>query len=356
MSETLVIADQGNFWTGTSRRKQENGTVAGPAMFVQYQIPAELRHPYPVVLVHGGGGQGTDYMSTPDGRPGWATRLVQQGFAVYLVDRPGFGRSPQPPTSAPVPPPTYEQVAARFSAPASAGGYPQARLHTQWPGDGEAGDPALDQFMASQRAIVWDMTTTQEAMRRCGAELLDRIGPAILLTHSMGGAFGWVVADARPGLVRSIVAVEPAGPPFAELPGLGGLPWGLTAVPLAYDPPVSDASELVRELRPAPGPDLTDCYVQAEPARRLPNLTGFPIAVVTAEASWIAQHDHGTVDFLAQAGADVDHLRLEKLGVHGNGHLMMAERNSDEVLGVIVDWLDSRVAPPAGTGEPVTAD
>ena len=43
--------------------------------------------------------------------------------------------------------------------------------------------------------------------------LLDKIGPAILLTHSQSGAFGWPVADARPDLVKAIVAVEPNGPP-----------------------------------------------------------------------------------------------------------------------------------------------
>lgn len=345
MSEPLMIAEQGDFWTGLSRQEHASGTVAGAAMYVQYQIPVDAR-PYPIVLVHGGGGQATDYLSTPDGRPGWATRLLQRGFAVYTVDRPGFGRSPyHPDVLGPVPaPPTYEQISAMFSAPAKAGRYPQARLHDQWPGGGEIGDPALDTFMASQAANPLDLAATHELMRRCGAELLDRIGPAILMTHSMGGAFGWVVADARPGLVKSIIAVEPIGPPFMEFPdGRGGLPWGLTAIPLTYDPPAADASELATEVRPAPGPDLLDCKVQAEPARKLPNLSGFPIVVVTAEASWIAQHDHGVVDFLAQAGANAEHLRLEELGIHGNGHVMMGEKNSDEVLGAIVGWLDEHL-------------
>jgi pimeloyl-ACP methyl ester carboxylesterase len=343
----LVIAEQGYFWVGVSRSRQQHGTVVGAAMYVQYQIPAEIRHPYPVVMVHGGGGQGTDWLGTPDGRPGWATRFLEHGYPVYVVDRPGFGRSPCHPDviGPPAPPPTYERLSAMFSAPASARQYPQARLHTQWPGSGEIGDPALDQFAASQAAIVADMAWTHRQMQSCGAELLDRIGPAVLMTHSMGGAFGWVVADARPGLVKGIVAVEPVGPPFVEglLDGRHGLPWGITAIPLTYDPPASDPSELARELRPAPGPGLLDCYVQTEPARQLPHLTGFPIVVVTAEASWIAQTDHGIVDFLVQAGANAEHLRLEEAGVHGNGHIMMGEKNSDEVVQVIFDWLDAHV-------------
>ena len=67
------------------------------------------------------------------------------------------------------------------------------------------------------------------------------------------------------------------------------------------------------------------------------------IAVVTAEASWCAQHDHGTVDYLRQAGADVEHLRLEQAGIHGNGHAMMNEKNSDEVAAYIAGWIEGKV-------------
>jgi hypothetical protein len=45
------------------------------------------------------------------------------------------------------------------------------------------------------------------------------------------------------------------------------------------------------------------------------------------------------VDFLAQAGCTVEHVRLEDKGVHGNGHAMQLESNSDEVAGVIESWL-----------------
>ena len=50
--------------------------------------------PYPIVIVHGGGGQGLDWLARPDGGPGWVTYLLQEGYRVYLVDRPGHGRSP----------------------------------------------------------------------------------------------------------------------------------------------------------------------------------------------------------------------------------------------------------------------
>ena len=71
---------------------------------------------------------------------------------------------------------------------------------------------------------------------------------------------------------------------------------------------------------------------------QLPNLTGFPIVVVTAEASWMATDNHGTVDFLRHSGAQVEHVRLEDRGVRGNVHAMMLEINSDSVAEVLCDW------------------
>jgi pimeloyl-ACP methyl ester carboxylesterase len=344
MADPLVLADQGFFFTGLRESTHPHGTAV-TGMHVQYQIPAEVRHPHPVVMVHGGGGQALDYLGTPDGRPGWATLFVKEGYAVYVVDRPGMGRSPyHPDLLGPAsPPPVYEGMVTGFASPATAPWpypYPQARLHSQWPGTGRPGDPALARFLAGSEPMVGDLTAAQEEMRRAGADLLDRIGPAVLLTHSMGGAFGWLVADARPGLVKAIVAVEPIGPPFAELPGLGTLSWGLTSIPVTFDPPASDPAELRTQRRAAPAPDLAAAVVQAEPARRLPHLAdGVPVAVVTAEASWHAQTDWAVVEFLRQAGVDATHIELAELGIHGNGHLMMLERNNAEIAAAISAWL-----------------
>jgi hypothetical protein len=84
--------------------------------------------------------------------------------------------------------------------------------------------------------------------------------------------------------------------------------------------------------------------VQKEPARQLPNLASLPVAVVTSEASAWSMHDHGTVDFLTQAGVKAVHLRLEENGIHGNGHLMMQEKNSDAVAAFLENWIAEHVA------------
>jgi hypothetical protein len=86
----LDIADWSYFWYGVERVKLARGTVVnGGQMFVERWIPTQVRHPYPVVLIHGGYGQGSDWLSTPDGRHGWATRLLEEGYKVYVIDRPG---------------------------------------------------------------------------------------------------------------------------------------------------------------------------------------------------------------------------------------------------------------------------
>jgi pimeloyl-ACP methyl ester carboxylesterase len=78
------------------------------------------------------------------------------------------------------------------------------------------------------------------------AALLGRIGPAIIVTHSQSGPFGWLIADARLRLVKAVVAAQPAGPPFenAVFETKKAHAWGVTDIPSTYNPPVNDPAEL----------------------------------------------------------------------------------------------------------------
>jgi len=185
---------------------------------------------------------------------------------------------------------------------------------------------------------------------------LRRSAPAsCLLVHSQAGAFGWPVADARPDLVRAILAIEPNGPPAhgVEFTGAPGwfkegpiaLTYGITSAPLNYSPPVKDASDMkfVREEK-AEGPDLITCWKQAEPARQLPNLQRMPILILMAEASYHAPYDHCTVKYLQQAGVKPTFIRLADRGVKGNSHVMMMEKNNKDSAAVIAEWLEKSVA------------
>ena len=171
-----------------------------------------------------------------------------------------------------------------------------------------------------------------------GAERLDRIGPAIISVHSAGGPFSWLVANERPSLVKAIVNVEGAGAPFTPQ-----TPWGLTEIPLAFDPPVSDPKELQTvTVNPPEASGMQPHKLQAEPARKLKNLQGIPIAYVTAESSGRTQSP-AVVAFLKQAGCDVIDFQLKDHGILGNGHFMMLESNRRQVFDLIRGWIDENV-------------
>jgi pimeloyl-ACP methyl ester carboxylesterase len=238
----------------------------------------------------------------------------------------------------------------RFTAPEKSNMWPQAKLHTQWPGGGQAGDPVFDQFYASQFPSLSSFPKQQQLNTAAGIALFDKIGPAVLMIHSQSGTFIWPIADARPNLVRAVIAVEPNGPPVYET-DLKGAPawfadmgikkrWGLGEMPITYDPPLKDGEELavVRQDKPD-GPDLVRCWQQAEPARKLPKLAGIPMLIVVSEASYHASYDHCTANWLTQAGVRNTMIRLGDAGVHGNGHMMMLEKNSDDIAAVMRGWL-----------------
>src|SRR5882762_9724825 len=44
-----------------------------------------------VVLIHGGVHTGVCWTSRPDGQPGWAQHLAEQGWSAFVVDWPGVG-------------------------------------------------------------------------------------------------------------------------------------------------------------------------------------------------------------------------------------------------------------------------
>ena len=116
---------------------------------------------------------------------------------------------------------------------------------------------------------------------------------------------------------------------------------GLGEVALSYEPSLAgDAKlEFVRQEKPdADG--LVRCWRQQEPARKLPNLARIPAVIVVAEASYHAAYDHCTAAYLEQAGVRNTLIRLADVGVRGNGHMMMIEKNNAAIAGVIAQWLD----------------
>jgi pimeloyl-ACP methyl ester carboxylesterase len=348
----LSIARQGYLFAGGKYSTVNGRQVMTGHLYAEFQIPSRQLHSWPIVMIHGGSQSGTNFTGTPDGREGWAQFFLRLGYAVYVVDQPGRGRAAyEPDRYGPATRVNLENTERRFVAPERYKLWPQAHLHTQWPGRGVPGDPVFDQFYSSQVPAIEDFTLQQLLNRDAILALLEKIGPAILLTHSQSGTFGWPVADARPDLVKAILAVEPNGPPFFDLQNVPGpewfrsaptqaRPWGITAAPLSYSPPAANASDLViiQQERPD-GPDLAKCWIQRSPERQLPSLQKVPILILTAEASYHAPYDHCTVRYLEHAGVRPTWIKLADIGIRGNGHMMMLEKNNMEIAAIMSGWL-----------------
>ncbi len=258
------ITRAGYVYVGGRYQKLGDKTVMVGQMFVQSRTPAKITQPYPVVMVHGLAQTGVNFLATADGRPGWVQRFVEKGYQVYVVDQVGRGRSgTNPEVYGP-----YDRLGTRslektYTAPEVYDLFPQAKLHTQWPGGpGVQGNAAFDQFFASQVPFLANGQQTEELVDPALVALLEKIGPAILLTHGQGALFGWAASDARPDLVKAHVSVEPNGPPFFDVQFRGGKEfweksgdgraraYGLTRMPLTFEPPVKAPEDLVVAQQP----------------------------------------------------------------------------------------------------------
>lgn len=328
----LVVAEQGSFSVGGHTVKGEGvfdptkspaGTNEGQTfwvdqMYVQYQKPENPRR-YPLVLVHGGGGTGRVWESTPDGREGYQSIFLRRGYSVYIVDFPRRGRAGQPTFNGP-----FGQLDGRQVVPNQTGKtgvefgwtrwrlgpvYPQEFPVQQFPMD----RASVDQFFQSLVPTVSDdATVITDAL----VALLDKIGPAIVVTHSQSGLFGWLLATRRPTLVKAVVSYEP-GFLFAA----GALP-----------PPV---------------PLYTGTMTAGNtvPAAAFANLARMPLQVVYGDniptspiPDLVADGRRAQVVVSAQfeaaveaVGGDVEVLMLPDAGLFGNSHFMFSDRNNLEV-------------------------
>ncbi|KAL5327580.1 hypothetical protein ACEPPN_005281 [Leptodophora sp. 'Broadleaf-Isolate-01'] len=342
-----AFASREYFYIGGSYVNTSTGHLFMDQMYVEKLSPTAPSQPYPVVLIHGQAQTGTNWLNKPDGNPGWASFFLKKGYEVYIIDQTERGRSAwNPAGGTSMSTYTAEIIESRFTASREYNLWPQAQLHTQWPGPGLMGDPIFDQYYASTVQFQSNTVAQERKMQAAGSALLKKIGPAVLISHSQGGLMPWVIADVVPDLVKAIVTIEPTGPPFIDAVFNNGStrPWGLTNIPLTYSPaPTSLTAPLQTQIIPTNSSSLTSCIVQASPARQLVNFKNIPVLVENGEASYHAVYDDCTWEFLVQAGVPAERLRLEDVGIHGNGHLQFMEMNSDDIATVLEAWISSKV-------------
>ncbi|MHB1936742.1 MAG: alpha/beta hydrolase family protein [Acidobacteriaceae bacterium] len=355
---TKNLGSMGDFYVGGEWAGKPGSQVMSGAIFVEAWVPKKVQHPYPIVFVQGGGGQTLlASVQTPDGRPGWAYDFLNAGYTVYMVDAPGTGRSAYfpglyPPLTPPRPATQLEEewTGGLPPAPQTEKAWPQWKKHTEWPGTsphkGKIGDPIFDYYAKTE--VQYVAGYQEKLFSDALIQLLDLIGkPVIMLVNSGYAPSGWVAADARPNLIKGVIAVEPWAPPIenAELVQTGpGRLWGLSNLPLHYDPPITSPAQLhpVRQKN-APKPGLVPCWLQQEPAHKLKNMEAFPVLDVSGEASYHRPYARCVAEWLNQAGVKTTYVNLEDVGLRGNGHQMMSEKNSAGIAKFFMQWLDKNV-------------
>ncbi|HET7158600.1 MAG TPA: hypothetical protein VFI62_06370, partial [Burkholderiales bacterium] len=170
------VARQGYFYVGGRYVGEPGREAMIGQMYVEVWSPRVVRHPYPLVFFHGASSTGTTWMQTPDGRRGWAHHFVDQGYIVYITDQPARGRSMYNAQH------QGKQIFAVASntervntAARELGTWPQAKLHTQYPGEGpdrgKRGNPVFDAAYARTVAYLASNSETQQLVQNAGTAL-----------------------------------------------------------------------------------------------------------------------------------------------------------------------------------------
>lgn len=272
-----------------------NGQYMVEQMYVQYFLPKNRKGKLPLLMWHGGGLTGVTYESTPDGREGWLNMFVRYGWDVYNSDATERGRSgfappdvwPGEPTFLP-----YQDPFERFRIGDGPGSWN--------PDPAKAKVIAGNQFPVEAYANYMRQTvprwlSTDAAVIAAYTALVDKICPCVILAHSQGGAFAFKVAEQRPDKIKAIVAIESA-----------------TAGIVANAPKLKDVPVLM----------VFGDYVEQHPR-------------------WAAfkKIDTEYANAIKAAGGTVDWINLPEIGIKGNSHMLMQDKNNAEVAAVIQKWL-----------------
>ena len=196
-----MLAESGVYAGGRYDKDHPDQHFVGQ-MYVEYQIPAEQRHPYPIVLIHGGGQTGA--AGRRHRTAGQAGRSISSTRLCRLCRGSGRAR-----TFALQPRSLWrdERAAAwlcvqKFTAQEKEKLWPQAALHTQWPGTASRAIPPSTNIGPSNIPGMENRVMQAQMNIDALAALLDRIGPSIILVHSQSGAYAWPLAQMRPALVK----------------------------------------------------------------------------------------------------------------------------------------------------------
>ena len=278
------------------------GRVVIDNVYATFQYPADQRYPYPILFNSGGGHTARFYDTTPDGREGWLTLFLREGFPVYGVDRPNTGRSGTDickinavklGKASPSELPAINRYAAELSwvtfrwGPKFGEPYP----NTQFPV--EYADSYYPQTVSTYR----DPDETRKSVVAYTA-LIDKIAkPVIFQSWSSSGLLGYLTAIERPDSVKAILAVETSASAFDMIPAEGRRKLAKIPIYIVIGDHAQDRVEASRKFQ-----------------KEMAAIGGLV-----------------TVDALPEAG------------IFGNGHTLALEKNNKQIMYRMIAWLEGNV-------------
>jgi hypothetical protein len=327
-SDPLIIQEQGSFAVGGTvitnpgtfdpyNPTSAGQTFRGDHAYVFYQIPTEARR-YPLVMWHGFGQFSKTWETTPDGREGFQNIFLRRRFPVYLIDQPRRGDAGRSTVAATITPTPDEQ---QWFGTFRIGIWPDYFEGVQF----SRGSATLNQYFRSMTPSTGpiDIKVMSEAV----SALFNRIGPAILVTHSHSGGMGWLTAVNNQN-VRAIASYEPGSnflfpegevPP--PMPSSGGT---LEAVAVSLQ-------EFIR---------LTKIPIVIYYGDNIPDVpTANP-----GQDGWRVRLDMARLwrDAVNRHGGDATLVHLPEVGIHGNTHFPFSDLNNLDVADLLSGFLEQK--------------
>src|SRR5512138_1582825 len=314
--DPLVLANQGSFFVGGESKSVTGGEITVNQMYVQYQIPMKGGQHVPVVMVHGCCLSSKTWETTPDGRMGWSEYFVRKDRSVYLADQVSRARSGFDPTA-------FSDARQGRTAPSQMPNILDATHQVAWtvfrfgPKFGEAFpdqqfpmqamDELYKQMIPDLNATLpQNPNPTWTQMAALGVKLEG----AVLMGHSESGFFPEQAALIDPSGVKGIVSIE--------MPCATNLTAGQIAT-LAKIPTLIMFGDHLGDVQGGP-------------------------------ANWAESFAtcNTFVDQLKKAGGDAQMMHLPALGIKGNSHMLMQDRNSDQLADLVIAWIDKHVEKKRG--------
>ncbi len=312
----LQLKAQGSFYIGgesVSQSSDEQGSF-GPGghitikqMYVKFMVPEE-QNKTSVVLIHGMSLTGKCWETTPDGKMGWDEYFVRKGYPVFVPDQVERGRS------------GFNQAVFNNVRTGKTGAnqLPSLRRFSDevvWPNfriGYETDKPfphglfPVEALSELAKQCVPDIASAPLVIAQNYshlAELSAELENTILISHSQSGAFPLETALVNPTGIKAMVLLEP-----------GHIRSDYT-------------DEQIIELAKIPVLIVFGDYLAEVP-------TGI------RNFSWQNSYDSGLayINRIKAAGGNASMWFLPEMGIRGNSHMLMHDKNYLEIADRIINW------------------